>query len=800
VLADAVLKCRHGLFHQVHQVGRLLTLTRRRRIFGLIGTTVIALFCWGYFSAALIAPPPTPLLLDRSGQYLAQIPAAGDLGYGYWPVADLPPRVVAATLSLEDRRFWSHPGVDPVAILRAITQNMASGRRISGASTLAMQVARMQDPGPRDLRHKLSEAVTAFFITLRYGHEAVLKQYLRLVPYGNGSHGIAHAARFYLDKPVADLSWAEIAFLAAIPQAPSRMNPLSFQARAAALIRGHRILDALAANHVITPTEYSLANVQLDNLPLIRRQSRPDETLHAILNLQQLVAANRSADDSRADPRVFTTINPDIQAEVDRQTGRYLARWRNNGAEQAAVIVTMVQTGEVLAWQGSADYYGSKAGAIDFAQTERSPGSTLKPFIYALALDRGAITPSTPMQDSALDAGTIENADRDYLGTLMPRQALANSRNVPAANLVKTMGLDETYLYLRLLGIHNEDRPAAYYGLSMAIGALPTTLERLVRAYGALANDGVMRDLVWYQGQPRGAGTRVMSSDTARLITQFLSDPSARLPSFPRMGSIEYPFPVAVKTGTSQGYRDAWTVAYSRDYLVGVWVGRADAGTMQDIGGAQSAAELARDIMLSLYPTPPDPAASAFAIPEHYQLRDHCAPTLAGESAIDDPSGEGYAGQAYAPGGQPDATVTCVSRLPEWQAKPAATTALAAVVSPGIATANADAGQHLRILSPQNNLRLIRNPELPADLASLALTASVSSNPAAQALSPPDQQPLLQRQVPVTQLLWYVDGKPFQLAAASATVRWPLQPGQHQFQAKVPYSTLASSVITVQVQ
>ena len=127
------------------------------------------MFCWGYFSAELIAPPPTPLLLDRAGQYLAQVAAPGDLGYGYWPVDDLPPRVVAATLSLEDRRFWSHPGVDPLAILRAFKQNFDNGRRISGASTLAMQVARMQDPGPRDFQHKLSEAATAFFLTLRYG-------------------------------------------------------------------------------------------------------------------------------------------------------------------------------------------------------------------------------------------------------------------------------------------------------------------------------------------------------------------------------------------------------------------------------------------------------------------------------------------------------------------------------------------------------------------------------------------------------------------------------------------------------
>ncbi|HVJ32716.1 MAG TPA: transglycosylase domain-containing protein [Terriglobia bacterium] len=752
-----------------------------------ICATVIGLFCWGYFSAELIAPPPTPLLLDRAGQYLAQVAAPGDLGYGYWPVDDLPPRVVAATLSLEDRRFWSHPGVDPLAILRAFKQNFDNGRRISGASTLAMQVARMQDPGPRDFRHKLGEAATAFFLTLRYGRAAVLKQYLRLVPYGNGSHGIAHAARFYLDKPVADLSWAEIAFLAAIPQAPSRMNPLSFQARVAALARGHRILAALAADRVITAAEFSLANAQLDNLPLIRRQARPGETLHAIINLRHLVAADGAATDGKADPRVQTTINPDIQAEIDRLTSRYLERWHANGAEQVAVIVTKVQSGEVLAWLGSAGYYGSKAGAIDFARTERSPGSTLKPFIYALALDRGAITPSTPLQDSALDAGTIVNADRDYLGTLMPRQALANSRNVPAANLVKTMGLDETYLYLRLLGLHDDDRPAAYYGLSMAVGALPTSLEKLVRAYGALANDGVIGDLVWYQGQRRSEGSRVMSVDAARLITQFLADPSARLPSFPRMGSIEYPFPVAVKTGTSQGYRDAWTIAYSRDYLVGVWVGRADAGTMQDIGGAQSAAELARTIMLSLYPTAPDPAASAFAVPEHYQLQDHCAAVPADEDRIAVATTGGTASRRIGDG------PICISRLPEWQRKVAsADEAARAVAAPG----DDAPPQSVRILSPQNNLRLIRNPELPADLASLALKVAVPSP--GQATSIPGKAGA--NWVPTTQVLWYVDGKPFQLAAATETLRWPLQPGQHEFQARIPYSKLASAVVTIQVQ
>src|SRR6185369_6393585 len=183
----------------------------------------------------------------------------------------------------------------------------------------------------------------------------------------------------------------------------------------------------------------------------------------------------------------------------------------------------------------------------------------------------------------------------------------------------------ETYLYLRLLGLHDEDRPAAHFGLSLSVGALPTTLARLARAYLALANDGVLRELVWARAQPTRKGVRVMSVDAARLVTLFLSDPSARLPSFPRMGSTEYPFPVAVKTGTSQGYRDAWTVAYSRKYLVGVWLGRSDAGPMRDVTGSASAAALARTIMLDLHGDNADAAELAFPVPPNYRLQAICA-------------------------------------------------------------------------------------------------------------------------------------------------------------------------------
>src|SRR5919205_3301726 len=232
--------------------------------------------------ARLEAPAPTPILYDRHGTFLSQIghetgadrknPA---LDYGYWPIDPLPDRVVRATLALEDRRFWSHPGVDPLAVARALWQN-ARGQRRSGASTIAMQVARMQRPAARTLWAKAVEAGAAVALTLRYGREALLAHYLRLVPYGNGSHGIGHAARWYLDKPVQDLSWAEIALLSAVPQSPASMNPLRPDGLARAVRRGHRALDELARQKVIGPAEQALAHEQLAAIRLPERPRRPD--------------------------------------------------------------------------------------------------------------------------------------------------------------------------------------------------------------------------------------------------------------------------------------------------------------------------------------------------------------------------------------------------------------------------------------------------------------------------------------------------------------------------------------------
>src|SRR5437764_1018194 len=289
--------------------------------------------------AGFDAPKPTPILYDRNGAYLAQIGdevGEGDelrVDYGFWEVDALPERVVRATLALEDRRFWAHPGVDPLAVTRALWQNLSRGRRLSGASTVAMQVARMQRPAPRTLWAKAVEAGAGLALTLRYGRKAVLAQYLRLVPYGNGSHGIAHAARWYLEKPVADLSWAEIALLSAIPQSPAAMNPLKPSGLAHAVRRGGRMLDELARQGVIDRTEHAVAREQLAQIRLPERRRRPD-ALHAILRLSSLIEEG-SLRLPPADPRLRTTIDVTLQADVTRTARRFVNEWRAAGAEQA---------------------------------------------------------------------------------------------------------------------------------------------------------------------------------------------------------------------------------------------------------------------------------------------------------------------------------------------------------------------------------------------------------------------------------------------------------------------------------
>ena len=367
--------------------------------------------------AHLHAPAPTPLLSDTNGTHLAQLGTAQDAPLGYWPVeGELPWRVTAAILAIEDRRFSDHPGVDPFAVARALRDNLRYGRRISGASTIAMQVARMQRPGARTWRRKVQEATTALLLTARYGRDEILRHYLRIVPYGNRVRGIRYAARRYLDKPVADLSWAEIAFLAAIPQSPSHTNPTTAAGAARAKVRAGRILDQLYADGLLSTVEHAWAHEELARIPPPPAAQRPEAAMHAILRLEPRAEALPVL--ARA------TLDLDLQRRVQDHLRAGLRHWRSRGAGNGAVMVVSIPDFSVRAAVGSADWSDDAwAGAIDYTDTPRYPGSTIKPFLYALALDRGDITPATVLEDLQRGPEGLDNADHRYLGPLLPRLA-----------------------------------------------------------------------------------------------------------------------------------------------------------------------------------------------------------------------------------------------------------------------------------------------------------------------------------------------------------------------------------------
>jgi penicillin-binding protein 1C len=757
--------------------------------------------------AVLRSPAPTLLIEDRNGTFLAELSQDPEQELGYWAVPDIPWRVAAATVAIEDKRFWDHPGVDPKGVGRALVQNVQSGEVVSGASTLAMQVARMQDPGPRTLAKKAEEALTALVLTQRYGRQAVMAHYLRLVPYGNRIHGIEYAARRYLDKPVADLSWAEVAFLAALPQAPSRTNPFRADGRRRAVARAGRILEELREGGVLDEADFAQGMLDLAALRVPDRGVRPPEAMHPVLSLEETLRADGARWERIAsEPVVRTSLDLVLQGRIQGLVADHVASLEAAGAGNGAVVVLDRATREVLAAVGSTNWYDPRfAGAIDYTRVPRYPGSTLKPFLFALALDRGIIRPDTLMDDLQRGPDGIGNADERFLGPLLPRRALANSRNVPAVRLLESIGLDEVYAFLGDLGLSEANLPASHYGLGLALGNAPVTLMALTSAYGALADDGTLREPVWLPGREAPGPRRVLSPAAARIVALWLSDPLARLPSFPRMGFSEYPFPVAVKTGTSEDWRDAWAVAFTDRYVVGAWVGHPDWRPMRSVTGFAGGAALVQQVVEALHQRELDGLSDlSFPAPEGWVAVRLCP--LSGQVA--GPDCDHGVTEYFAPGTEPrtpcevhrtiavdrrDGSLATAATPPREVALrhvvdlPPAYAAWAerqglprpppevATVTP--LTLSDPTRPVLRITAPQDGTRIVPDPETPPELSSLALTVEVAP--------------------PVEQVLWRVDGQPFALVDAPYSVRWPMSPGEHVFRAEVPQYGAVSQPVRV---
>ncbi|HET7710829.1 MAG TPA: penicillin-binding protein 1C [Thermoanaerobaculia bacterium] len=574
-------------------------MTRLRALI-LIGAVALA----GTVAWVLFGPIPainlhdydSTSIVDRSGEVLYE--TLGSAGTrGTWIRAEaIPPAVVAATIAAEDRRFFSHHGIDPLAVGRAILQDLRHRAFVQGGSTITQQVAKLLIGDARPVpSRKVREAVIALRLERRYSKRAILALYLNLAPYGNHIHGVARAGRRYFGCDPGDLTVAQAAFLAALPQRPSAFNPLRNPERAAA--RQRHILRQMRRLRIITDAEMTIAS----------REHLRFAPSAGSASAQHFVDRVLSAHSTRRGP-IRTTLDARLQRDVQGIIAAHRSLLLRHGAGSVAVAVLDNRNGDWLAWEGSGDYYGTSfGGAIDGVAALRQPGSALKPFTYALAFENG-LTPATALADvpSAFPTavqGVVyrpQNYDGRYRGPLRARMALAGSENVPAVSLLSRIGAPALLQLLRRCGFTDLTRTADYYGLGLTLGGGEVSLEQLVRAYAAFARGGVPLQPRFLLDERRSGGAEwLFDPRTAFWITDILSDSDARAFVFGSGGALDFPFPVAVKTGTSQAYRDNWTIGYTREVTVGVWVGNFDRRELRNSSGVTGAGPIFHAVMLA---------------------------------------------------------------------------------------------------------------------------------------------------------------------------------------------------------
>lgn len=548
--------------------------------------------------------PAATVVEDRRGEVLRLFLPADQR----WrlPVAydELPEELRRAIVASEDQRFYAHPGIDPVAVARAVVKNLRAGRVVSGASTLTMQIARMADPAPRTLGAKLREAFRALQLERRFSKRELLELYLNLAPYGGNLEGVGAAARFYFGKPVDQLALGEIALLVALPRSPTAFDPV--QHPDAARRARDKVLRQLAERGTFSAQEVEEA-LRIP-VPDARRPA-PFEAAH----FARRVAV---VEGRRDGSRIRTSLDLGLQKVAEAKLAGHMGRLRPEGIDNGAVLVVDNATLQVRAWVGSAGFSEERyQGQVDGVLARRSPGSTLKPFLYGAAFDAGTVVPATYLLDVPTDyAGYVaENYDGRYRGRVEAQQALLESLNAPAVRLLAQVGVEDFLELLQRGGASSLDRPAARYGLPLVLGAGEMTLFELTQLYTALANGGTSRPVTWaVEAEGGGAtGERLLSEESAWWVTELLL--RVHRPDLPQAWRLTQNAPaVAWKTGTSYGHRDAWAVGYSRRFTIGVWIGNFDGRARHGISGAEYAAPLLFDLFRALDPGGLEPVQSSW--------------------------------------------------------------------------------------------------------------------------------------------------------------------------------------------
>lgn len=528
---------------------------------------------------------------DRNGNLMRITLSADDKYRLFTPLSDISEYVQRATILYEDKYFKFHPGVNPVALVRAAKNYFTSGARPVGASTITMQVARIKyDLDTRKIPGKLIQIAAAIYIDLFYSKDEILEAYLNLAPYGGNIESIGAASLIYFGKPARDLTKIEAITLSTIPQNPTKRG-LNTDAGLANIMnmRGDLVRRWIDIN----PTDAGLET--LANMPLNVRTTR-DLPFYAphFINYEISQRRNYWNDLGARDSVVNTTLDLNLQRAMKRTLQNQINSRAHLGIHNAAAILVNYKTMETLAYIGSANYFDKSIyGENDGVHARRSPGSTLKPLIYATAVDMGYIHGMTLLKDAKINFGVYapENADSEFYGPVLARDALTHSRNIPAINLLRKIGTRNFYDILAASGVTNLKSPE-WYGISVALGGAEVSMFELADIYATMANLGMRYDIITNTDTPRGDGKQILTPEAFFITLDMLARQSTPTKNIPFARKQTETLRHYWKTGTSSSFRDAWTAGIFGDFVLVVWVGNFDGTPNNAFSGAKAAAPI----------------------------------------------------------------------------------------------------------------------------------------------------------------------------------------------------------------
>ncbi|MBV6646262.1 MAG: penicillin-binding protein 1C [Cyclobacteriaceae bacterium] len=571
---------------------------------------------WVFGSLILLAlffglvPLPKPLfdapyattLLGSDGSLLGAA-IADDEQWRFPPLDSIPEKFEVAILLFEDEYFFSHPGINPISIWRAIRQNIDAGEIVSGGSTLSMQTTRMVfDNMPRTYGQKLLEMATTLKMELIYDKDDILSAYANHAPFGGNIVGLAAAAYRYFGRPPEMLSWAEAATLAVLPNHPANIFP------------GRNDLELLEKRNRLLQKIYDRGYIDDDALILSKAEPLPQK-VKPLPNMAYHLL-HRAIAEGKKGQNIRTSINPKVQYLASQKVNRHSRKLTANEIHNAAALILDIKTGRTLAYIGNTNNPGTHGQHVDVITSLRSPGSLLKPFLYAAAIDEGLILPTQLLPDVPLfyDGFAPKNFDKSYRGAIPANQALASSLNVPFVHLLIEYGNEKFLQKLQQIGFRSFTQPANHYGLSLILGGAETSLWEITGVYS-----GLVRSFIGYTQRPLKAGYSQSDyrpnqyiQDTIMPKSKLVADGPIQAPSlhftFQAMQQVQRPYQetgwqlfanarsISWKTGTSYGFRDGWAIGFDSGHLIGIWVGNADGEGRPGLTGVNAAAPLLFDL------------------------------------------------------------------------------------------------------------------------------------------------------------------------------------------------------------